>query len=118
MGVLKRRFKNMLKLIKKREGEKVKRVLVYVITGILLGVTLTFLPLGLLLAQSNLNGTLSVPELSQLRDQTSEYTTFEENLQFAGLTTFQSSLVYTGLIFITSLILAIGIYTISKRRLA
>ena len=95
-----------------------KRGLVYVITGIFLGVTLTLLPLGFFFAQSNLGGTLSVPALSQLRDQTSEYTTFEENLQFADLTAFQSSLIYTGLIFSTSLIFAIGVYTLWKRRLA
>ena len=94
-----------------------KKALAYVITGVLLGVTATLLPLGLLFAPSKLAGTVSVEALSQLRSQTSEYTSFEENLRFMGLSPFPSSIIYAGLLFVTSLILALGVYALSKRRM-
>ena len=94
-----------------------KKALAYVVTGVLLGVTVTLLPLGLLFAPSEIAGTATVLELSQLRSQTSEYTAFEENLRFMGLSPFPSSLIYAGLLFVTSLILALGVYALLKRRM-
>ena len=94
-----------------------KRTLAYVITGVLLGMMIILLPLGLLFAQAKLAGITSELDISQLRNQTSKLTTFEENLRFMGLSPFPSSLIYTGLLFVVSLILALSGYVLSKRQM-
>jgi len=107
-GVLKRRFKRTYKFIDKiRESSKMKKIMAYSLTAVLLGFTVMMLPLAF---KTGLPTPLA-PTFGEKVDEESRW------LGLSGLTSQPLNLLPSILIFISGLIVALGVYAIIRKRM-
>jgi len=101
----------------------VKRALAYMVTGIMLGIAIMFIPLimfipsGVQLSVDTLASSARTLGTEEYKSAAGAPSETKQTLGVGGGVTLPSSLLYMGLIFTVGLISALGVYGLFKRRL-